>query len=53
MNDNFDDDSHDDNYGVDVDHTTGSHKYQVLLDCWDEDQNDKDDETYGVGVWKI
>ena len=29
MNDNFDDDSHDDNYGVDVDHTSGSHKYQM------------------------
>ena len=29
MNDNLDDDNYDDNYGVDVDHTSGSHKYQM------------------------
>ena len=29
MNDNLDDDNHDDNYGVDVDHTSGSYKYQI------------------------
>ena len=37
MNDNFDDDSHD----VVPD--------GVLVDCWDENQNDKNDKTYGVG----